>query len=318
MAHASIMEILIISKSRGTAGQFRLGWFSVLLAVLLIAGGTGYAAYVGYSRGSDDMAELIMNNPEQSAQIWQREIVLQRQYLSRLDRDMDADLSALAGAMGRVQAQLARLDAVAERVAVSSKLDPQEFALGAEPPLGGPRDAIAQPPQWQTLFANLAAVKSEVALREARLGTLEALLADRQLQDDTQLTGRPVREGWISSGFGYRTDPVTGEREFHSGLDFVSKPGTQIRAVAAGVVTWSGKRWGYGNMVEISHGNGYLTRYAHNRANLVALGEKVTKNQPVALVGSTGRTTGPHVHFEVVHNDETINPRSFIEAQAGG
>ncbi len=313
-----VMEILIISKSRGTAGQFRMGWVSLLLSVLMVGGGIGYAGYLGYSRGSDDMAEMIMSNPEQSAHIWQREIVLQRQYLDKLGRDMDADLSALAGTVGSLQARLTRLDAVAERVVVSSKLDAEEFALGAEPPLGGPHDAVAQPPQWHTLFENLAVVKNEIALRDARLTTLEALLADRQLQDDTEPTGVPVHDGWISSGFGYRTDPVSGEREFHSGIDFAGKSGTQVHAVAAGVVTWSGKRWGYGNMVEISHGNGYLTRYAHNRSNLVSLGEKVAKNQAVALVGATGRTTGPHVHFEVVHNDVTVNPRSFIDDHSGG
>lgn len=312
------MEILIISKSRGTAGQFRFGWSSMLLMLLLIGGGIGYAAYVGYSRGSDAMADMIMNNPEQAAQIWQREIVLQRQYLNKLDRDMDADLSALSVTVGRLQARLTRLDAVAERVIISSKLDAEEFALGGEPPVGGPHDAVAQPPQWHTLFENLSAVKNEIALRDARLTTLEALLADRQLQDDTEPSGVPVQEGWISSGFGYRTDPVTGAREFHSGLDFAGKPGMQVHAVAAGVVTWSGKRWGYGNMVEISHGDGYLTRYAHNRSNLVKLGDKVARGQAVALVGATGRTTGPHVHFEVVHNDVTVNPRSFIDEHAGG
>ena len=105
---------------------------------------------------------------------------------------------------------------------------------------------------------------------------------------------------------------MTGGREFHDGLDFAGKPGEQVRTVAAGVVTWSGKRWGYGNLVEISHGNGYITRYAHNRANLVAVGETVKKNQAVALLGSTGRSTGPHVHFEVVHNGDRVDPLKFV------
>ena len=152
--------------------------------------------------------------------------------------------------------------------------------------------------------------------RDERLTTLESLLMDKQLLRDMQPEGRPVNDGWMSSGYGYRTDPVTGRKEFHGGVDFAGKPGLEVRAVAAGVVTWSGKRWGYGNMVEINHGNGYVTRYAHNRANTVALGEKVEKNQPVALLGSTGRSTGPHVHFEVVQNGRSVNPWKFIRKHA--
>lgn len=307
------MEILIISKSRGAAGQFRIGRLTLALLLLTIVVGVAGASYYGHVRGGAAMAELIMNNPERSTQIWQREIVSQRKYLSKLDRDMDADLAALAGAVGRFDSQLRRLDAMAARVAVASKLNPSEFNFEQDPPVGGMRDSFARPPQWDDLFENLAAVKNEIALRDARLTMLDALLGKRQLQDDTEPTGRPVREGWISSGYGYRTDPVTGEREFHSGLDFAAHSGSQVRAVAAGLVTWSGQRWGYGNMVEISHGNGYLTRYAHNRANLVKLGEKVEKSQAIALLGSTGRATGPHVHFEVIRNDDTVNPRQFVD-----
>ena len=162
------------------------------------------------------------------------------------------------------------------------------------------------------LLANLDSLESEVQHRDATLTTLESLLLDMQLQNERRPEGQPVNGSWISSGYGYRNDPVTGGREFHGGIDFASKTGVRVRSVAAGVVTWSGNRWGYGNMVEVNHGNGYVTRYAHNRANLVALGEKVEKNQAIALLGSTGRSTGPHVHFEVVRNSRTVNPWKFI------
>lgn len=310
------MEILIISKSRGTAGAIRVGWLSVLLGVLVIVAGTAAVAYVGYTRGGDAMAEVILHNPERSSEIWQREIILQRKFLGTLERDMDAELSALAGSVGRLQAHLTRLDAVAERMIASSKLDATEFDLGREPGIGGPYDPAAQLPRWVDLLENLDAVKSDIELRDARLTSLESLLLGRQLQDDTEPNGNPLSEGWVSSGFGYRVDPVSGRREFHNGIDFAGRVGAQVRAVAAGVVTWSGRRWGYGNLVELDHGNGYLTRYAHNRANLVQLGDKVEKNEAVALLGSTGRTTGPHVHFEVVRDSVTVNPRQFISRQA--
>jgi len=310
------MEILIISKSRGRAGAICIGWLSVLIGVLGILAGATAVAYIGYTRGGDDMADVILHNPERSSEIWQREIILQRQFLSALDRDMDAELSALAGKVGRLQAHVTRLDAVAERMIANSKLDATEFDLEREPALGGPHDPAARLPRWVDLLENLDAVKNDIELRDARLTSLESLLLDRQLQDDTEPHGNPLRDGWVSSGFGYRVDPVSGRREFHSGIDFAGRVGSQVRAVAAGVVTWSGRRWGYGNLVEIDHGNGYLTRYAHNRANIVRLGDKVEKDQTVALLGSTGRTTGPHVHFEVVRDSVAVNPRQFVSRQA--
>ena len=308
------MEILILSKSRGSTARFRVGWPVLILTAIVMLGSAASLAYWGYSRGGNAMVEEILNNPERSAQIWQREIINQRQFLNSLNADMNADLSALSGALGRMQSQLTRLDAVAERVAKTARIDAAEFDFGHEPAIGGPQSANVQAPQWTDLIANLDAIKSEVQLRDDRLGALEAVMQNKQLHDDMKPAGQPLSDGWISSGFGYRTDPVTGGREFHDGLDFAGKPGAPVRAVAAGVVTWSGKRWGYGNLVEISHGNGYITRYAHNRANLVAVGETVKKNQAVALLGATGRTTGPHVHFEVVHNGDRVNPLSFVGA----
>ena len=138
------------------------------------------------------------------------------------------------------------------------------------------------------------------------------MLMDKSVQNKTLPEGEPVASGWISSLFGWRTDPINGKREFHEGIDFASKADTRVVAVASGIVTWSGRRAGYGNLVEISHGNGYVTRYAHNRKNLVAVGDKVDKGQPVAIMGSTGRSTGTHVHFEVVRNGKPVDPKKYI------
>ena len=306
------MEVLIISKLRGTAAKIRVSWLTITLFIAIVIGSTGYSAYWGYTKGGNDTADLILNNPERSSEFWQREIVLQRQFLHGLERDMEADLSALASTVGRLQGHLTRLDAVADRVISATKLDPAEFDFASSPAVGGPASSETDPPAWTALLANLDSLESEVQYRDSTLTTLESLLLDMQLQNQRRPEGQPVNGGWISSRYGYRNDPVTGGREFHGGIDFASKTGVKVRAVASGVVTWSGKRWGYGNMVEVNHGNGYVTRYAHNRANLVALGEKVEKNQAVALLGSTGRSTGPHVHFEVVRNSRTVNPWKFI------
>jgi murein DD-endopeptidase MepM/ murein hydrolase activator NlpD len=125
-------------------------------------------------------------------------------------------------------------------------------------------------------------------------------------------SGRPVREGYISSYFGERMDPFNGEEAMHKGVDFATDAGADVLAVASGIVTWSGPREGYGNLVEINHGNGYTTRYAHNAQTLVSVGDTVERGQAVAVVGSTGRSTGPHVHFEVLRDGTQINPMAFV------
>ena len=134
----------------------------------------------------------------------------------------------------------------------------------------------------------------------------------RSITERVMPSGRPVEEGWLSSTYGKRSDPFTGKPDFHPGLDFAGRKGSEVVAVADGVVIWSGPRGGYGNMVEIDHGHGYVTRYGHNEKNLVKVGDTVKKGQEIALMGSTGHSTGPHVHFEVLHNGKTVNPARFI------
>jgi murein DD-endopeptidase MepM/ murein hydrolase activator NlpD len=148
--------------------------------------------------------------------------------------------------------------------------------------------------------------------REQKLSVLESLLMSRSLDERVMPSGRPVEDGWLSSKYGKRNDPFTGKQEFHKGLDFAGKKGSEVVVVGDGVVTWSGKRSGYGNMIEVSHGNGYVTRYGHNQKNLVNVGDTVRKGQQIALMGSTGRSTGPHVHFEVMHDGKTVNPVKYI------
>ena len=152
--------------------------------------------------------------------------------------------------------------------------------------------------------------------REAQLGVLESVLMNQNLKERVYPQGRPVKSGWLSSYFGRRTDPFTGKPANHTGIDFAGRMGAEIIAVADGVVTWSGDRYGYGIMVEINHGNGYSTRYAHNSENLVGVGDEVRKGQVVALMGETGRATGPNLHFEVLQDGRRVNPVKFIRESA--
>jgi murein DD-endopeptidase MepM/ murein hydrolase activator NlpD len=151
-----------------------------------------------------------------------------------------------------------------------------------------------------------------VDLRETQLSALENLILARELKKEIHPEGRPVANGFISSYFGERADPFDGRDEFHKGVDFAGAIGSKVMAVAAGVVTWAGERAGYGKLIEINHGDGYVTRYAHNERTLVSVGQTVKRGDAVALMGSTGHSTGPHVHFEVLRNGRQVDPLSFI------
>ena len=126
----------------------------------------------------------------------------------------------------------------------------------------------------------------------------------------------PASLEFISSGFGYRADPFTGAGAFHAGLDFKGPIGAPIYAAAKGVISFAGQRQGYGNCLEIDYGNGLITRYAHMSAFRARLGQSVNPGDVIGAIGSTGRSTGPHLHFEVRIHDQPVNPRPFLEAAA--
>lgn len=310
------MEIVLISKSSGALGRLQLRWPAVVAALSLVSAVVGAFYFLGFENGTERTADKLLNDTQYSANFWQQEISANRNFLKILRTDFDADLSTISSKVGTLQAHITRLDALAERVIDVANLDSEEFGLEESPAIGGPKSAIAADPKWQSLILNLNSLNDEIALREDHLDALNALLMDRELRESMHPGGDPVNEGWISSRFGYRTDPVSGAREFHGGIDFAGREGVNVSAVGGGIVTWSGERWGYGNLVEINHGNGYVTRYAHNKKNLVKVGEKVAKDQTIALLGSTGRSTGPHVHFEVLKDGKVVNPRNFIAKHA--
>ena len=160
----------------------------------------------------------------------------------------------------------------------------------------------------------LDTLESQVDDREQQLVALESLLATRELGQRIMPGGLPLIGGWISSHFGYRTDPFTGRGAFHAGVDFAGPPGTAVIAVGPGVVSYAGYKSGYGNVVEITHPTGYMTRYGHNSRNLVRVGQSVQKSDAIAVIGSTGRSTGTHVHFEVAARRQRAESESIPRA----
>ena len=226
--------------------------------------------------------------------------------------DARLKVEALTIKLAELQARLVRLDALGERLSEVAGLEDGEFDFSQQPAVGGPEQDVLQVYENSELEELFQQLEKQLDSSESQLGILESLMMDRNVQRQSSVTGRPVKKGWMSSNFGRRTDPFTGHRAWHNGVDFAAKAGSEIIAVAAGVVTWSGERNGYGQMVELDHGEEYATRYAHNSKNLVQVGDFVKKGDVIALMGSSGRSTGPHVHFEVYKNGRAVDPASYI------
>ncbi|MES2908472.1 MAG: M23 family metallopeptidase [Pseudomonadota bacterium] len=230
--------------------------------------------------------------------------------LSAADLAQQEELAAMSARMADIQARMMRIDALGAHLAESAKVKGDEFDFSHKPPMGGPEDAIALPASSSELDRTLSSLGSELQLREAQLLALDKVLQSRRQQ--VNLNNMPVHDAYISSSFGYRADPMTGRTAFHGGIDFAGTEGSDVFSVADGVVTYAGQRNGYGNVVEVNHGDGLVTRYAHARAVAVKVGDMVSKDQLVAYMGSTGRSTGTHLHYEVLRNGKQIDPASFI------
>ncbi len=285
-------------------------WGSVGLgfAMVLAVGGLTFAAY--------QTGKLAARGQEpHSVDVWESELALQRQEVNQAKQNAEDHLNALAQRLGQLKGHIIRLDALGGRLVEMAELDKGEFDFGSTPAMGGPEDASSgQSHTVQDFLAALDGLEERIEDRGQQLRALESLMMNRRLASAVQPTGRPIRKGWISSYFGTRTDPINGKKAFHDGIDFAGKLNSDVVAVASGVVTWSGKRYGYGKMVEINHGNGLVTRYAHNKENLVKVGDTVRKGHVIARMGTSGRSTGPHVHFEVLRNGRRVNPIKYVRA----
>ncbi len=234
--------------------------------------------------------------------------------LKEAERAVEQQLDLLGRRLGHAQARMQRLDALGKRLTSMASLETDEFNFDSEPGMGGPAGALTGEQDATELITALNTLQYTIGRKKDELQILEALLMDRDLQSKQYPKGRPVQDGWISSGFGYRNDPFNGKRAFHSGVDIAAKSGVPIKVVAAGVVTTSKVEPGYGVTVEVNHGKGYSTRYAHVLESKVKAGERVERGDVIATVGSTGRSTGAHLHFEVLRNGESVNPRKYLRA----
>ncbi len=242
----------------------------------------------------------------------QAELAEQSSALDTLRAHTSDTMDALAMRIGQMNARVIRLDALGHRLTRMADLEDGEFDFSSVPGIGGPAEFVGDANRIDDVLHAIDELSAQLSDRETQLSILEHLMLDRNLYDRMQPKGRPVVSGWISSRFGRRTDPFTGKPAFHRGVDFAGREGSPVLAVADGVIGFAGSRRGYGRIVEINHGNGYVTRYAHNKKNLVEVGDTVAKGHKIALVGASGRATAPHVHFEVLRDGRPVDPLSYI------
>ena len=225
-------------------------------------------------------------------------------------------LDALALQLGEIQARVTRLDALSGQLADLAGMKDKDMDVEAvkTPNRGGPQvDAYGL--TEEQLKQKIDELMMEVEHRDDRLGMLESLLVQQRMRKNTLPSGKPVGQGFHSSGYGWRVDPFSGKMAFHEGLDFMASMGSPIYAAATGIVKFASHTPDYGNLVKIDHGAGLETRYAHASSLLVKVGERVKKGQLIGKVGSTGRSTGAHLHFEVRLKGTTLNPRKYLQGQ---
>ena len=244
----------------------------------------------------------------------ERTVGQQDQQLAEVRRDAQRNLDALAIKLGQLQAQSTRLNALGERLAQMGKLDDGEFDFDQAPPVGGVEDSSATSFTLpQTLESGIDQLATQFDAQQAQLSALQSLLMDARIDSNLKPTGMPV-QGYISSYFGRRPDPFNGHIARHTGIDIAVPLGTPVHAVAEGMVTFAGVRNGYGKVIEIDHGNGYMTRYAHNSKLIAHPGQRIRVGDVIADAGSTGRSTGPHVHFEVWYKGHVVNPLAYVRS----
>ena len=305
------MDIILVSNRFAKARSITLSGTHLLLAALLALGlllATVFAAQYAIVRFHPDALSTEMRAWLTSVQAEGKQ--KQQAYLRE-------GLDTMAARLGQMQAQLLRLDSLGARLAKLSGIKPQEFNFDQPPAQGGPYlPAVLQDVSLDSMNQQLSDLSVLLSDRNDKLLALETMLMQVRLEKKLVSSVSPVKESWSSSNFGWRIDPFTGKNAMHEGVDYVASEGTPILASASGIVVYADYHEQYGNMIEVDHGNNIVTRYAHASRLLVKVGQVVRRGQEIAKVGSTGRATGNHLHFEVRYKGIAQNPDRLFKGAA--
>ncbi|MEK7734835.1 MAG: M23 family metallopeptidase [Pseudomonadota bacterium] len=304
------MNIILVPGSKNGKGQIACLSHRHLILLLLV-GLLALPIFVGVL--TYRVERLIERSTGTSALALQERILAEQQVaIQDTRRHTDAHLNALTRRLGEMQAELLRLNALGARLTRMAKLDPREFNFSEPVGVGGPERPGVTGTAPDTRQA-LESLSRHLDRQREKLRALESVMLDRKLSAQITPSGWPVDGGWVSSGFGVRTDPFTGRQSAHEGADIAARLGSPVYAMGDGVISFAADKQGYGLTVEVTHQSGLVTRYAHLRALLAKVGDRVKKGQTVALVGTTGRSTGPHLHFEVVKQGVAVNPAGYLQ-----
>ncbi|WP_133408110.1 M23 family metallopeptidase [Parashewanella tropica] len=294
------MSVTLFIQGKQGAKRIELGKRWLLLPVTLIAIIVS-AYHYNNQRFVDQQASI--NSAKHQRQ-------MQKEEVTNLKQKTQAQIAQLATQVARMQANLTRVEALGQQVAKKNHLADQ-FDFSSEVGVGGVSD-IGESIQLDQLLQDMDDLAYRIENRQQKLEVLETVVTHHHIDGERYISGRPINKGWLSSPYGLRNDPFSGRRAMHKGIDFAGTEGEDVLATGSGVVTWAGSMFGYGNLVEIDHGNGLRTRYGHNASISVHLGDVVTKGQKIASMGSTGRSTGPHVHYEVLRAGQQVNPQKYV------
>jgi len=317
------MNVILVRKKSGKTIDFNLSQPLTIIIVVLVFSSLPIISYY-FGVASVDRTPIMadINNPEHIEPIrnelnrlvgslYKEELAQQRKELEYLKHSNRENIIVLTHNLAKLQAHIIRLDSLGSRLISVAKLDKKAFNFSESPAMGGADDGYTL--KYNDFIVRMKQLTRDIDTKSKQLDILENLLLAEQLNSTITPSGSPSKNGWISSYFGLRKDPFSGKKKMHKGVDIAGQSGSFVRATADGIVISIKKQTGYGNVLEIDHGYGLSTRYGHNKTITVKLGELVERGQLIATMGSTGRSTGPHVHYEVLYNGKPVNPQRYIK-----
>ncbi|MGS2719664.1 M23 family metallopeptidase [Paraglaciecola aestuariivivens] len=297
------MKLTLLFKSNNAQFVLNINKQKLLLGLIAISG-----LVLVSSRSTTSPEENLAR--VQSAKAG---LELQAEQVSQLKLETEQRMSGVLRKLADMQSHIQRLDAMGLKLVEQAKLNPDEFSFNklVNTELDEQEQSSDLAAQ-DSLLAKIDLMLNQIQNKTQELSALESIMLSHHIRQESRLQGKPISSGWLSSYYGMRNDPFTGQPAMHKGLDFAGKEGEPVLATGAGVVTWSGSRYGYGELVEINHGDGLVTRYGHNKALNVKIGDVVTKGQHIAIMGNTGRSTGAHVHYEVIRKGKQQDPLPYV------
>ena len=313
------MKVICLSQDGSRRASFCLNpWTHLIIPAFLVAlliGGLSINQILGLYQLENTPQQSQLSEQETSKILTalEQQMLMVKQIKQKYS-NYTVDVDALTKKLGELEAETYRLRALGMRVVKMAKLDSNEFNFDIKPGQGGPDEFgnFEETSTAEGLMKSVMQLESVLSNEQKMMTGMSKIIQGRLLDEEVKPSGKPVAQGYVSSSYGYRRDPFNGRSRMHRGIDFAAKTGTPIYSVAVGVISFVGRKGGYGNAVEVDHGNGLVSRYGHLSKFKIEIGALVKKGDLIALAGSTGRSTGPHLHLEILKNGTQIDPSKYL------